>query len=174
LFRRFARGIQYLTEIVNALLTSPKRKLLEQMFTFSRSLPQRFDQPLPAMMAQLTPPSPYSAQRTGPHHSLGTIQEASILAEDEIRRLADAVAAWHFWSPLGICLRRSLLRYHFLRAAGVPVSIVFGARLKEERESSGLGGHAWLTLNGKAYFERPGDYEGFVEMYVYPPVAGRQ
>lgn len=126
------------------------------MIIFSRELPLQFDQPLPQMMAHLTP-------QTSDSHP------API--EAEIRRLADAVAAWHIRSPLGICLRRSLLRYRFLRAAGVPVRIVFGARLKGAQEGGGLGGHAWLTLDGEAYYERPEDYEGFVQMYVYPQEA---
>jgi hypothetical protein len=46
--------------------------------------------------------------------------------------------------------------------------IVFGARLKDRPEGGGLGGHAWLTLDGAAYYENPDDHEGFVEMYVYP------
>jgi hypothetical protein len=90
------------------------------------------------------------------------------LDEDSVRHLADAVAAWHLRSPLGICLRRSLLRYYFLREADIPVKIIFGARLKNAREGGGIGGHAWLTLNDAPYHENPGDYEGFVQMYQYP------
>jgi len=104
------------------------------------------------MMAQLTPVS----------------QPRSSLSPDDIRRLADVVAAWHVRSPLGICLRRSLLRYHFLRETGVPVKIIFGARLKSQEEGDGIGGHAWLTLNDSPYYENPNDYEGFVVMYGYP------
>jgi hypothetical protein len=123
------------------------------MMSFSRELPSQFDQPLPQMMAHLTP------QFSDSHPEL---------SEAEIRHLADAIAAWHLTSPLGVCLRRSLLRYRFLRAAGVPVKIVFGARFKGEATRDGLGGHAWLTLDGAAYYERPEDYEGFVKMYDYP------
>ena len=122
------------------------------MFAFSQTLPRYFNQPLPQMMTQLTP----------------TSQPANTLPPDDLRRLADAVAAWHLRSPLGICLRRSLLRYYFLREAGVGVSIVFGARFKGQQEGGGIGGHAWLTLDGVSYFENPQDYEGFVEMYIYP------
>lgn len=127
---------------------------MRRMMHFSRRLPCEFDQPLPEMMAQLTPP-PQPAQAAG-------------LSESAIRRLADAVAAWHVRSPLGICLRRSMLRYYFLREAGVPVQLIFGARLKGEREGGGIGGHAWLTLNGAPYHENPADYQGFVVMYSYP------
>jgi hypothetical protein len=128
------------------------------MLAFSHDLPRQFNRSLPAMMAHLTP----APQATAAAHS-------GSLAEPQIRQLADAVAAWQLRSPLGICLRRSLLRYHFLREAGLPVKISFGARLKSEREGSGLGGHAWLTLNGRAYYEPPANYEGFVVMYSYPP-----
>ncbi len=133
------------------------------MLAFSQTLPQQFNQPLPAMMAQLTP---------SPHHQskkdFRSFENFRGLTEDDIRQLADAVAAWHIYSSLGICLRRSLLRYHFLREAQVSVKIVFGARLKHSSESGDLGGHAWLTLNGVPYYENPADYQGFVQMYVYP------
>lgn len=144
--------------ILCALPAAPKRNLLTRMIAFSRSLPQQFDQPLPQMMAHLTP-------------ATGT--DFGGLNPNEIRRLADAIAAWHLGSPLGICLRRSLLRYYFLRRVGLPVRIVFGARLKDSREGGGLGGHAWLTLNGAPFYEDPQDYAGFVEMYTYP-VDGKQ
>jgi hypothetical protein len=131
------------------------------MIVFSRQLPQQFDQPLPTMMAQLTP-SPGQ-----PGEQEGRLNAA------EVRQLADAVAAWHIFSPLGICLRRSLLRYCFLHELHVPVSIVFGARLKHASAGGDIGGHAWLTLNGAPYCEQSKDYQGFVPMYVYP-VDGRQ
>lgn len=122
------------------------------MIALSRDLPQRFDQPLPIMMQSLTPtPAPHPA-----------------VEPDTIRQLADAVAAWHLRSPLGICLRRSLLRYYFLREAGLPVRVVFGARLKDQTEGGGIGGHAWLTLDGQPYYENPKDYADFAVMYVYP------
>ena len=103
------------------------------------------------MMARLTP-NPIS----------------SSIQPDTIRQLADAVAAWHLRSPLGICLRRSLLRYYFLWEVEEAVQINFGARLKNETEGGGLGGHAWLMYNEKPYYENPADYEGFVVMYCYP------
>jgi len=127
--------------------------MLGRMLRFARELPARFNQPLPVMMAQLTP-------APGPPPRLPV---------EEIRALADAVAAWQLNSPVGRCLRRSLLRYYFLREAGLPVGIVYGARLKSRREGGGLGGHAWTTLNGRPFFEAPGDYHGFVPMFVYPP-----
>ncbi|MBE7553521.1 MAG: lasso peptide biosynthesis B2 protein [Anaerolineales bacterium] len=153
LFKRLTRGWRHTRTIVSALPAAPKRDLLARMIAFSRALPRQFNQPLPQMMAQLT---------------CVTDSDLPGLSSDEIRWLADAVAAWHLHSPLGICLRRSLLRYHFLRQAGLPVRIVFGARLKNDRERGGIGGHAWLTLNGKPFYEDPQNYAGFVEMYAYP------
>lgn len=154
--------------IGRALLSTPKRALLRQMVAFSQTLPRQFNQPLPAMMAQLTPP-PSHAQPAGNELSISPdLPAVRSLGEAEIRQLADAVALWRFRSPLGLCLRRSLLRYHFLRTAQVPVAIVFGARLKSSQEGGGIGGHAWLTLYGQPYYEHPGDYQGFVIMYVYP------
>ncbi len=156
MLKRLSRAGRHTATILLALPVAAKRDLLRRMVKFSRSLPRRFDQPLPAMLAQLTP------AETGP------LNPQPSPPGDEVRRLADAVAAWHLRSPLGICLRRSLLRYHFLRRAGLPVQIVFGARLTGDRAGRGLGGHAWLLLNGVPYYEQPEDYEGFVEMVRYP------
>lgn len=158
-FDRLGRGLRHTLTLLAVLSIASKRTLLTRMLAFSRTLPQQFNQPLPQMMAQLTPAATSDLQPLPP---------------DDIRRLADAVAAWHMHSPLGICLRRSLLRYHFLRRAGLPVTIVFGARLKGEHEGGGIGGHAWLTLNGSPYFENAQDYTGFVEMYRYPVDSRRE
>ncbi|MEW5959818.1 MAG: lasso peptide biosynthesis B2 protein [Chloroflexota bacterium] len=152
MFRRVYRAMLHTFTLGRALPDPAKRALLRRMMAFSRELPAQFEQSLPRMMARLTP-VPSDSHR---------------FTETEIRRLADAVATWHVRSPLGLCLRRSLLRYHFLRLAGVPLRIVFGARLKGAPEGGGLGGHAWLTLHGTAYYEQYEDYEGFVEVYVYP------
>ena len=79
------------------------------------------DSPLPAALAELTPapvPQPLDA--------------------DTIRAIVDALTAFGAGRPLGICLRRSLLRYYFLRRADVPVVVNFGARRLGER----IGGHA--------------------------------
>ncbi|MBI1879759.1 MAG: lasso peptide biosynthesis B2 protein [Chloroflexi bacterium] len=165
MFDRLIRGLRYTVTIMSAIRTAPKRELLARMMAFSRALPQQFSHPLPEMMAQLTPGESANG-RAG--ESAKALEKEASLTPDDIRRLADAVAAWHINSPLGICLRRSLLRYHFLRQAGLPVSLVFGARLKDSGAGGGIGGHAWLTLNGAPYYENPDDYAGFVEMYTYP------
>lgn len=112
------------------------------------------DKPLPVALAELTP-----APAPGP------------LDPETIRQIADALTAFGAGRPLGICLRRSLLRYHFLRRAGLPVVVHFGARRLGER----IGGHAWLTLDGQPYHEAPEHYLNYVLMFSYPeghePVA---
>ena len=102
---------------------------------------------LPAALAELTPaPAPQP------------------LDTDTIRQIADALTAFGAGRPLGICLRRSLLRYYFLRRAGLPVVVHFGARRLGER----IGGHAWLTLNGQPYYEAPEHYLNYALMFSYP------
>lgn len=156
MLKRLVRAGRHTTVLLLALPMAARRDLLWRMVKFSRSLPRRLNQPLLAMLAQVTPDG--AGPLNPPSHPPG----------DEVRRMADAVAAWHFRSPLGICLRRSLLRYYFLRQAGLPVQIVFGARLTGDRANRELGGHAWLLLNGAPYYEQPEDYEGFVELLRYP------
>ena len=152
-YTRLRRGARYSRTLLRAWRVPEQRALAQEMFAFERGLPPRFSHPLPEMMAGVTPnPAPPTGD----------------LSETTIRALADAVAAWRFRSPLGICLRRSLLRYHFLRRTGLPVVIIFGARFKTDSEGGGLGGHAWLTLHNQPYYERPQDVHGFVEMYRYP------
>lgn len=44
------------------------------------------------------------------------------------------------------CLKSSLLLYHFLGEAGLPVEINFGIQ-----KADGLSGHAWISGGGDAY-----------------------
>ncbi|MCB0193441.1 MAG: lasso peptide biosynthesis B2 protein [Anaerolineae bacterium] len=157
--KRLKRGVVATIVLGRAWIDAPRRALLRRMVAFSRALPDQFNQPLPETMASLTP----SSQAT----------TALPMPEKEIRQLADAVAAWHIRSPLGICLRRSLLRYYFLREANIPVQVIFGARIKDAAEGGGIGGHAWLTLHGTPYYENPADYQGFVIMYTYPQLEAQ-
>src|SRR5438046_10608952 len=85
-----------------------------------------------------------------------------------ILRYADAVSMLDYRSPLGVCLRRSLVRYVLLRRAGVPVVVHFGAKKDLAGAQGRIAGHAWLTLDGQAFAENPQDYEGFTAIYSYP------
>jgi hypothetical protein len=124
-------------------------RLLLAMWRVERRLPALMSlRALPELMQTLTPRA-----------------ENLSIPPTTVRQLADAVAGLDVTSPLGICLRRSLLRYHFLRRAGVPVQIQFGARFTTDRN---IGGHAWLTLDSQPYFEENENYLGFAVLYTFP------
>ena len=135
------------------LLCSAERlSLLILMRRFSQQLPQLMQLPIPQAMQQMTP---NGATLTADHHT--------------VRQLADLAALLDRRSPLGICLRRSLLRYHFLRQAGVPLDVVFGARFDNGRHAtSNIAGHAWTTLNHVPYYEADENWRNFTPMFTWP------
>ena len=63
------------------------------------------------------------------------------------------------------CLRRSLALFRILRAAGFPVSIVFGLA----RPGDALDGHAWLELDGVSVGEPNGGQTPYKPIYRFPP-----
>ncbi|MCI0398579.1 MAG: lasso peptide biosynthesis B2 protein [Chloroflexi bacterium] len=132
-----------------------RRALLQEMRAFVRQLPDRMRVPLPEVMAQLTaedsPARPEKEQ------------------ERVIRDLADLATLLERRSPLGVCLRRSLTRYYFLRRAGLPVAVHFGARFVDGKPDRAITGHAWLTLDGKAYYEPGVNWRGFTVVFSFPP-----
>jgi hypothetical protein len=142
--------------LLPGLIARPwQRHLLTEMRRFVQQLPTALQQALPDAMHQLTPST--SATMTDPH---------------KIRQLADLAALLERRSPLGICLRRSLVRYHFLRRADVPVTIVFGAKFSHGRHTnSTIAGHAWVTLNGTPYHEIAADYEDFTPVFTWPETS---
>ena len=145
--RRAQRGARYSLVLLSALADPARRRFVQEALALARELPGRMDGPLPAALAGLTPaPAPQP------------------LDTDTIRQIADAVTAFGAGRPLGICLRRSLLRYYFLRRADMPVVVNFGARRLGER----IGGHAWLTLNDQPYYEAPEHYLNYALMFSYP------
>lgn len=135
-------------------LDAQQRALLAEMRRFCRQLPQRLQGPLDEALPALTP-----SRRAPPAGDA-----------DLIRRLADVAALLESASPLGLCLRRSLVRFHFLRRAGVPVVLHCGARLHASaaRETRRLTGHAWLTLDGQPYHEAAEDWTGFTVLLSHP------
>jgi Transglutaminase-like superfamily len=150
------RGIAYLLSAADALPSSGSRQVLRDAWRIERSLPKWFAaEPLPQLMQHLDD----EARARGP-----------LLARDSLTRLADAAVGLDYTSPLGICLRRSLVRYVLLRRAGVGVSVHFGARKGAGGARSRIAGHAWLTLDGRPYAEEPENYRGFAVIYYYPVV----
>lgn len=136
------------------LLSARRRALFGEMRRYCRSLPAALAAPLPAALHRLTP---------------DRAAQADSLSEGTVRRLADLAALLERRSPLGLCLRRSLTRYHFLRRAGIPVVLRFGAKFVGGRPDREIAGHAWLTLFGSPYHESDENWRGFTEMLIYPP-----
>jgi hypothetical protein len=140
------------------LLDHRWRAQLTEMRAFCRALPQALDGPLPAALDRLL---------------AGQTASPAVRDPRTLRRLADLAAVLERRSPLGLCLRRSLLRAHFLRRAGVPVVVQFGARFAPGRPepappSRAVAGHAWLTLEGRPYYEDAEDWRGFTVMFSHP------
>ena len=145
-----------LTALPGLLLSSRRRALFRKMRAFARNLPAELKAPLPVALRRFTPDS-------------GARPEL----EPTIRRLADLAALLDRRSPLGLCLRRSLTRYHFLRRAGVPVVVRFGARFVNGKPDREITGHAWLTLNGQVYHEDGENWRGFTVMLSFPQEDGK-
>jgi len=137
---------------LTGLMTSARRRaLFREMRDFMRNLPVVLKSPLPVVMQQITPMS----------HPRGE-------PEETVRALADLAALLDRRSPLGLCLRRSLTRYHFLRRIGVPVVVRFGARFVDGKPDREITGHAWLTLDGHPYHEADENWRGFTVMITWP------
>ena len=150
---RLRRGLAYSSVLAFALISGARRRLLVEALALARELPARLEQPLPAALLTLTPPT-----------------QPQALSLDTTRAIVDALSAFGAGRPLGICLRRSLLRYHFLRRAGLPLVIHFGAR----RQGQDVAGHAWLTLDGQPYHEKAEHVLAHTLMWSYPAAEASQ
>ena len=147
-----------LTMAPGVLRDRDQRALLAEMRAFCRALPQALDRPLHDSLTRL-----FADRAASP----------AVRDPDTIRRLADLAAVLERRSPLGLCLRRSLVRAYFLRRAGVPVAVHFGAKFAPGRPgraaaSRAVAGHAWLTLEGRPYYEAAEDWRGFTVLFSYP------
>jgi hypothetical protein len=140
-----------------ALAGSTRRELWAEMRRYAGGLPAALEAPLPQAVAAQTPATA----------DLG-------LPPAAVRDLADAVALFDRRSPLGLCLRRSMLRYHFLRRVGVPLVLNFGAQFKGGQADREITGHAWVTLDGRPYHEDGENYQGFTVMMRIPEDAPPQ
>jgi hypothetical protein len=61
-----------------------------------------------------------------------------------------------------------MVRYHYLRRAGLPLTISFGARFTGGHADRDVTGHAWVELDGKPFHEDGENYRGFTVMLVHP------
>jgi hypothetical protein len=151
MFTRLRHGWLALTLLPGLLFNSRQRALFREIQAFEQSLPSALKQPLPDALRQLTPTA-----------------GAAPASESALRNLSDLAVLLDRHSPLGLCLRRSLLRYHFLRRAGVPVVLQFGAKFSRGQPDRDINGHAWLTMNGTAYYEDDENWRGFTIMFAFP------
>jgi hypothetical protein len=134
------------------LFSAEMRRMFGEMVAFCREMPAFLRQPIPQYMAQFTP----------------TSQNQPTLTLDQLRNLADLASLVNRRSPIGICLRRSLVRYRFLREAGLPLQVQFGARFKNDGANRNIGGHAWTTVNGEPYHEADENWQNFTVMMSFP------
>ena len=65
------------------------------------------------------------------------------------------------------CLTRGLTLYYFLRRAGFPVTLCFGAR-RREGQWVAEPGHCWLESDGEPLRERSDPRPSFVTLYRLP------
>ena len=151
--QRFNCNVQAITVLFSTIRNPALRALIPEINKQRRTMRGIYESlPLPYFLTYLTP------------------MEADLRAmnPEHLRKLLDAVAQLDWLSPFGICLRRSLLRYHFLRRSGVELHIVFGVRFRQSGEPAGIAGHAWNMLDGQPYNEREEDYQGFTVLYSWP------
>ncbi len=133
-----------------------ERALLAEMRNLGQQLPELLKQPIPQALAQLETtdlPRPFP-----------------LPPENKTRQLADLAALLEQQSPLGLCLRRSLLRYRYLYELNVPVIVQFGAKFApgESLNHKKVTGHAWLTLNERPYHEDDENWQGYTVMLRWP------
>ena len=145
--------------LLPGLLTSAQqRQLLAEMRQLGHELPILLKQPIPQAMAEL---EMMRAERPFP-----------LPPEAQTRQLADLAALLDRRSPLGLCLRRSLLRYRYLHELGVPVTVLFGAKFApgESPSQKKITGHAWLVLAERPYHEADENWQGYTVMLRWPKV----
>ena len=132
-------------------ISGTRRRLLREMMAFVRQLPTIMRQPLPqAMQAVMVEQASYD-------FDVATVRD-----------LADLASALEQRSVPGICLKRSLTRYHYLHHR-VPLTVIFGAKLVKGAARRDVAGHAWLELEGKAWFESAENAESFTPLFRWPP-----
>ncbi len=102
------------------------------------------------------------AERPGlwPHGNPPADQD---LADFVARHLRAWPAPWRY-----TCLRRGIVLFHLLRAAGRPVTLQIGVR----KNGGKLQAHAWLVLDGRPYLEHDApEHASFSVIATFPEAA---
>ncbi len=140
------------------------------MRALGRQLPTILKQPIPQAMAQLE-----SMVAEQPPHLRGD-KPFPLPSPTKTRQLADLAALLDRHSPLGLCLRRSLLRYYYLSQLDVPLTLLFGAKFApgDAPDTKKVTGHAWLVLAERPYYEAEENWRDYTVMLRWPPKEGRK
>jgi hypothetical protein len=138
------------------LANANQRRLLAEMRALSCQLPAILKQPIPQAMRQI--------------ETMALERPYSLPPENKTRQLADLAALLDRRSPLGLCLRRSLLRYRYLYELNVPVTVLFGAKFApgEKTNVKKIMGHAWLVRGERPYHEDDKNWQGYTVMLRWP------
>jgi hypothetical protein len=96
---------------------------------------------------------------------------ADLRQKAKIIKWTDAILGWNFFIFRTSCMKRSLVLYHFLNRAGLPLQINFGVRKSVQgvQQWPVLDGHGWLSLKGRSYSEKGDPQEVFKLIYSFPP-----
>jgi hypothetical protein len=94
---------------------------------------------------------------------------------DKIEKYTLYILCRDFWIYKDICLKRSLVLYHFLRKYGMYVTVCFGVRYKNERsgnmEEKKMEGHAWLLYKGEIFLEKSAEEtKTYKVTYSFPEI----
>lgn len=144
-------------QLLPGLLTNTQQRLLlSEMRKLAQQLPHILKQPVPQAMAKL--------------EMMREKRPFPLPTEPQTRQLADLAALLDRRSPLGLCLRRSLLRYRYLHELGVPVTVLFGAKFApgDSPDKKKVTGHAWLVLGERPYHEEDENWQGYTVMLRWP------
>lgn len=138
------------------LTNAQQRQLLAEMRHLCQELPIILKQPIPQAMAEL--------------ETLKRERPFPLPPETQTRQLADLAALLDRHSPLGLCLRRSLLRYRYLHELGIPVTVRFGAKFAPGAapDKKKVTGHAWLVVAERPYHEADENWQGYTVMLRWP------
>jgi hypothetical protein len=145
-----------LCRLPGLLINSQQRQLLAEMRALAAQLPAILKQPIPQAMVQL--------------ETMVAKRPFSLPPESQTRQLADLTALLDRRSPLGLCLRRSLLRYHYLHELDVPLTVLFGAKFApgESPDTKKITGHAWLVQGERPYYEADDNWQGYTVILRWP------
>lgn len=137
--------------------------LFVQIFSFITLLPLIVKyMTVPGMMKMLTPKNGNEKIKINSDHQ-----------QVKIEKYTDYILSMNFWMYKVICLKRSLVLYHFLRKFYIDVHVCFGVRF-EKAMMPGMAvkeieGHAWLLYKGQVFLERYPEETGTYTMtYCYP------